>query len=245
MTLTTEETNTEATTSEDPSTGRTRGLPMAAVAAAILVVLAVPAFAQPAGHTPDAAAGAGPTIPEVTSSTTTAPTTTTTAAPDPAAEFAAWFDAQTPEAQLAFQLLAGSDDQRQAFARFITPPPPPPPPPAPPAPAPAPVAAPAPAPAPAPVAAPAPSGGPANAFLACVVRRESRGDYRAVNPSSGAGGAYQFLQTTWNNTVRNAGRGDLAGIHPSNASPADQDAMALHLYNWQGRSPWAYPASPC
>jgi muramidase (phage lysozyme) len=71
------------------------------------------------------------------------------------------------------------------------------------------------------------------------VQRESRGNYSAVNSSSGAGGAYQFLQSTWNNTVRNAGRTDLVGVHPSNASPADQDAMAAHLLQWQGRSPWA------
>lgn len=93
-------------------------------------------------------------------------------------------------------------------------------------------------------ATPAPSSsaaatGPANSFLACVMQRESRGDYGAVNSSSGAGGAYQFLQSTWNNTARHAGRGDLVGVHPSNAAPGDQDAMALHLYQWQGRAPWA------
>lgn len=80
-----------------------------------------------------------------------------------------------------------------------------------------------------------------DAFLACVRAHESdtAGGYSAVNPSSGAGGAYQFLQSTWNNVAANAGRSDLIGIHPSQASPADQDAMAIHLYNWQGASPWA------
>ena len=27
-------------------------------------------------------------------------------------------------------------------------------------------------------------------------------------------------------------------VQPSQASPADQDAMALALYNWQGKAPW-------
>ncbi len=78
-----------------------------------------------------------------------------------------------------------------------------------------------------------------NAFLECVKMHESRGDYTAVNPSSGAGGAYQFLQGTWNNTANYAGRSDLVGVHPSQASPSDQDFLAITLYNWQGPSPWA------
>ena len=73
------------------------------------------------------------------------------------------------------------------------------------------------------------------------MQRESRGNYQAVNPSSGAGGAYQFLQSTWNNTARHAGRHDLVGIHPSNVAPGDQDAMAAHLLSWYGPSPWAGP----
>lgn len=78
-------------------------------------------------------------------------------------------------------------------------------------------------------------------FLACVRGHESdtAGGYSAVNPSSGAGGAYQFLQQTWDNTAANLGRTDLIGVHPSQAAPADQDMMATHLYNWQGASPWA------
>jgi len=80
-----------------------------------------------------------------------------------------------------------------------------------------------------------------NAFLECVKHRESRGNYSAVNPSSGAGGAYQFLQTTWNNTAAHIGRYDLVGVHPSQASPADQDLMANALLNWYGTSPWAGP----
>ena len=82
-------------------------------------------------------------------------------------------------------------------------------------------------------------GAPAgNSFLACVRQRESRGNYSVVNPSGPYYGAYQFLSSTWNVTAQHAGRLDLVGVLPSNASPADQDAMASHLYQWQGSGPW-------
>src|SRR6476619_2281427 len=35
-----------------------------------------------------------------------------------------------------------------------------------------------------------------------------------------------------------AGRQDLGGVNPANASPADQDAMAQHLLATQGLGPW-------
>jgi hypothetical protein len=81
------------------------------------------------------------------------------------------------------------------------------------------------------------SGGPGG-VLACIRHRESRGDYGAINPSSGTAGAYQFMPGTWNSTARSAGRGDLVGVNPANASPADQDAMAQHLLATQGLGPW-------
>lgn len=84
-----------------------------------------------------------------------------------------------------------------------------------------------------------------NAFLECVKHRESRGDYTAVNASSGSAGAYQFVQNTWNATANHIGRPDLVGLNPAAASPATQDMMAMALYAWQGASPWAYPAAPC
>lgn len=74
--------------------------------------------------------------------------------------------------------------------------------------------------------------------LDCIRHRESRGDYRVVNRSSGAAGAYQFMPGTWNSTARSAGRSDLVGVHPAAASPADQDAMAQHLLATQGLRPW-------
>ncbi len=81
-------------------------------------------------------------------------------------------------------------------------------------------------------------GGGGGGFMACVRGRESRGQYGAVNRGSGAAGAYQFMPGTWNNTARHAGRPDLVGKSPASASPADQDAMAAHLYAWQGSAPW-------
>jgi len=76
-------------------------------------------------------------------------------------------------------------------------------------------------------------GSPPNNFLACVRNRESHGQYGVVNSSSGAGGAYQFLPSTWH-AMGGSGL-------PQNASPAEQDAMAAKLYASQGRAPWAGP----
>ena len=76
------------------------------------------------------------------------------------------------------------------------------------------------------------------AFLACVRQRESRGNYQVVSSNGVYHGAYQFSQSTWNATAQHAGRPDLVGVAPSRVSPADQDAMALALYHWQGKSPW-------
>ena len=74
--------------------------------------------------------------------------------------------------------------------------------------------------------------------LDCIKHRESRGQYDVVNSSSGAAGAYQFMPGTWNTNAAAAGRPDLVGVNPANASPADQDAMAQHLLATQGMRPW-------
>jgi len=94
-------------------------------------------------------------------------------------------------------------------------------------------------------AKPVPQRPPLPPFLICVRHRESRGQYDAHNASSGASGAFQFLQTTWNNTARHAGRYDLVGIQARWASPTDQDLMALHLLAWYGTSPWYSASHPC
>jgi hypothetical protein len=82
------------------------------------------------------------------------------------------------------------------------------------------------------------SSGSSGNVLDCIKHRESRGQYDVVNSSSGAAGAYQFMPGTWNTNAASAGRTDLVGVNPANASPADQDAMAQHLLSTQGLRPW-------
>src|SRR5262249_51384878 len=61
----------------------------------------------------------------------------------------------------------------------------------------------------------APQGGSQSdmAFLACVRRRESGGNY-SINTGNGYYGAYQFAISTWNATAQHAGRFDLVGLRP-------------------------------
>ena len=72
---------------------------------------------------------------------------------------------------------------------------------------------------------------------------ESTNNYRAYNPGGPAYGAYQFLKPTWNLTANHAGRGDLVGLDPRQASEYDQDDMAWTLYQWQGKRNWSL--DPC
>lgn len=87
----------------------------------------------------------------------------------------------------------------------------------------------------APVAAPAPpttvSTSGMSAFEACVISRESGGNPRAVNPSSGAGGLFQFLPSTW------AGMG-FPGL-PEDAPVWMQYEAFDKAYAESGTSPWA------
>ena len=73
------------------------------------------------------------------------------------------------------------------------------------------------------------SGAPGS-FQSCVISRESGGDPAAVNPSSGAGGLYGFLPSTW------ASLG-YSGL-PENASVAEQNAAFQKLYAEDGTAPW-------
>ena len=75
-------------------------------------------------------------------------------------------------------------------------------------------------------------------FLVCTRGIESKGNYQAYNPSGPYYGAYQFTQSTWDSTANHAGRGDLVGVDPRNASEYDQDEMAWTLYQWKGKGPW-------
>jgi nucleoid-associated protein YgaU len=113
----------------------------------------------------------------------------------------------------------------------------------PPAPAPAPApAAPAPAAQPAAPAAPAqaaaapaqPSGsysGPSGSYQSCVIAAESGGNPSAVNPSTGAGGLYGFMPSTW----RSLGYSGL----PQDAPVSVQNEAFAKEYARSGSSAWS------
>jgi hypothetical protein len=83
----------------------------------------------------------------------------------------------------------------------------------------------------------------AQAVLACLRENESRNEYGVVSASGEFFGAYQFDQQTWNATAQQSGQTSLVGVQPNEATPADQDAMALALLQWQGTWPW--DGDPC
>lgn len=64
-----------------------------------------------------------------------------------------------------------------------------------------------------------------------IVLCESGGNYGAVNPSSGAGGAYQILPSTWH---LYGGQG-----LPQDASKAEQDRIAAEIWADSGPSAWS------
>jgi septal ring factor EnvC (AmiA/AmiB activator) len=78
--------------------------------------------------------------------------------------------------------------------------------------------------------APAYLGGP-YAIPTYIVMCESGGNYSALNASSGAGGAYQILPSTW----RAYGGEGL----PHQASKAEQDRIAAMIWADSGPSAWA------
>jgi peptidoglycan hydrolase CwlO-like protein len=64
-----------------------------------------------------------------------------------------------------------------------------------------------------------------------IVMCESGGNYRALNPSSGAGGAYQIIPSTW----RSYGGSGLAHQAPK----AEQDRIAAMIWRDSGPSAWS------
>ncbi len=68
------------------------------------------------------------------------------------------------------------------------------------------------------------------AIPSSIVQCESGGNYSAVNPSSGAGGAYQILPSTWK-LYGGTGR-------PQDASPAEQARIAALIWADSGSSAW-------
>lgn len=73
-------------------------------------------------------------------------------------------------------------------------------------------------------------GGGPYAIPTYIVMCESGGDYHALNPSSGAGGAYQILPSTWR---AYGGRG-----LPHQASKAEQDRIAAMIWRDSGPGAW-------
>lgn len=71
----------------------------------------------------------------------------------------------------------------------------------------------------------------ASAKWACIIKRESGGNPAAINPSSHAGGLFQFLPSSWR---AYGGTGNAW-----QASVAEQWRVALHAYAVSGWSPWA------
>ena len=63
-----------------------------------------------------------------------------------------------------------------------------------------------------------------------IVMCESGGNYSALNPSSGAGGAYQILPSTWELYGGNGA--------PHEASKAEQDRIAAQIWADSGGSAW-------
>lgn len=73
-----------------------------------------------------------------------------------------------------------------------------------------------------------------NDHLKLIAQRESGGDLKAVNPTSGAAGKYQFLQSTWDSVAPS----EWVGKSPTEAPESVQDAAAVKLYNTEGASQW-------
>jgi resuscitation-promoting factor RpfC len=95
----------------------------------------------------------------------------------------------------------------------------------------APVAASAPVSAPVSTAPAASYSGSPGSFQACVIQAESGGNASAVNASSGAGGLYGFLPSTW----QALGHSGL----PENASVAEQNQAFQQEYAQSGAGAWA------
>lgn len=190
-----------------------------AVCCATVTACGLSADVQTVADPPAAALPVSAPSPSVTE-----PATPTTAPDDDAAGWAfvgAWYDAEQWDAAVRYAAALTA----YVYALRAA------------APHPAPITHPAPT---APPRAPQAVSGASNpgGFLACVRQRESRGSYTVVNGSSGAGGAYQFLPSTW----QGSGAAARTGVPRAEmASPAQQDAEAQRLYSSSGSSPWAGP----
>ena len=84
------------------------------------------------------------------------------------------------------------------------------------------------------------------AFLRCVVKRESGGNPKAQNPYSSASGLFQFIDGTWRAYSRESGIGD--SYSRAKYAPAEvQWALARWVVDNKGRYPWkpTVPGTGC
>jgi Transglycosylase-like domain len=84
------------------------------------------------------------------------------------------------------------------------------------------------------------------AFLRCVVKRESGGNPKAENPVSTASGLFQFLDGTWRAYSEQAGIGTQYA-RASDAPAAVQWELARWVVKHKGRYPWkpTVPGTAC
>ena len=75
-------------------------------------------------------------------------------------------------------------------------------------------------------------------FLQCVLQAESGGNYDAVSPGGTYMGGFQFSQATWNEAAQLAGMPQLINVPPNEATPAEQDDLAIALYDADGEQSW-------
>jgi Transglycosylase-like domain len=73
---------------------------------------------------------------------------------------------------------------------------------------------------------------------ACIRDHES-GDNYAEDTGNGYSGAYQFMPSTWDESVSGAGYPQYANGAAYQAPPVVQNAAALWLYDRDGWSPWS------
>jgi len=75
-------------------------------------------------------------------------------------------------------------------------------------------------------------------FLQCVLQAESGGNYGAVSPGGTYMGGFQFSLATWNEAAQLAGMPQLINVPPNEATPAEQDDLAIALYEADGGQSW-------
>ncbi len=78
-------------------------------------------------------------------------------------------------------------------------------------------------------------------FLQCALQAESSGNYGALSPGGTFMGGFQFSQPTWNQAAGLAGMSQLVNVPPNQATPAQQNDLAIALYNADGQQPWSDP----